>query len=138
MKKITIYLFIPLLAINLYSDEIDDIVSKINTKREVKLPKEKLTKIDSPMPKLVIIENNNTLSDGNGTMLKQKNITLKLKGIMNNSANINGKWFKVGQIVEGYKVSDIMDDAVYLKDGNKSKMLFFEQNSSKIKITIGR
>jgi len=31
-----------------------------------------------------------------------------------------------------------MKDSVYLRDGNKTKMIFFKSDSKKIKIKIGR
>jgi len=57
---------------------------------------------------------------------------------MNNSAFINGKWVKIGERIGSFELVDIMDDSVYLKDGNRTKLIFFKQNNGKIKITVGR
>ena len=135
MKRLTV-LSILIAFISLNADSIDDIVSKINSKRDTTIPKEKLVTITSPMPKLVVIENNST--DGNKTIIKSKEERFNLTAIMNSSAYINGKWVKVGERVGTYKLVDVMDDSVYLKDGNRTKLIFFKQNSGKIKIKLGR
>ncbi len=124
MKKLIIYCsLIALVALN--ADNIDEIVSKINSQRHSTIPKNKLTTITSPMPKLVVVDNNET-KDGNKTVVKDKKDSFALTAIMNNSAFINGNWIKVGDKINGYKLVDIMKDSVYLKDGNKTKMIFFK------------
>lgn len=122
--------------IGLNADSIDEIVSKINSKRDTTIPKDKLVTIASPMPKLVVVENNT--SDENTTIAKAKVESFNLTAIMNSSAHINGEWIKVGDKVGSYRLVDVMDDSVYLKDGNKTKLIFFKQNSGKIKIRIGK
>ena len=133
MKNIIILI----LASFLFGDEIDDMVSKINAPRDSKIPKEELAAISSPMPKL-IIENNETNLTNNSTVKIDSTDNLVLKGIMNNSAFINGHWVKIGEKIGTFKLVDIMDDSVYLKDGNRSKLIFFKQKHGKIKITVGR
>ena len=135
MKRLAIFYSI-VAIVSLNADTIDEIVSKINSKRDTSIPKEKLVTITSPMPKLIVVENNST--DGNKTVVKSKVDVFKLTAIMNNSAYINGKWVKVGDRVGTYKLVDVMDDSVYLKDGNVTKLIFFKQNSGKIKIKLGR
>jgi len=132
--------FIVLLAfVAVQADEIDDMISKITSNRESKIPKDKLISIKSPMPTLVVVENNSSKKgDSNATFAKPKEDSFDLTAIMNNSAYINNKWVKVGENVGSYKLVDIMDDSVYLKDGNKTKLIFFKQNNNKIKITLGR
>ena len=125
-----------LLLSTLNADSIDDMISKINSKREAKIPKNKLVSIQSPMPKLIVVDTNGT--DKNKTILKPKDETFDLTAIVNNSAYINGKWVKKGENIGSYKLMDIMDDSVYLKDGKKTKLIFFKQNSAKIKIRLGR
>jgi len=134
MKKIVIY-SIALSITVLFADEIDDMISKINSHRVSKISKKELTSINSPMPK-VIIETNNT-KEGNFTVAKVED-DFSLTAIMNNSANINGRWVKIGEKVGNFKLVDIMDDSIYLKDGNKTKIIFFKEKNNKIKITVGR
>ena len=136
MNKLVIFTSCLVAFVSLNADSIDDIVTKINSKRDTTIPKEKLVTITSPMPKLVVIENNST--DGNKTVVKSKEESFDLTAIMNNSAHINGKWVRVGERVGTYKLVDVMDDSVYLKDGNKTKLIFFKQSSGKIKIKVGR
>ena len=135
MKRIIVLLcFITFSILN--AEDIDEIVTKINSSRGTTIPKEKLTNIVSPMPKLVVVDQNST--DTNNTVAKPKEESFILTAIMNSSAHINGKWVKIGERVGTYKLIDIMDDSVYLKDGNKTKLIFFKQTSGKIKIKIGR
>ena len=122
----------------LFSDEIDTIISKINEKRDSQLPKNKISSVVSPMPKVIILDKNNS-SESNKTIMviKKDEDTFILSAIINNSALINNKWIKLGEKVNGYKLSDIMDDSVYLVDNNKSKLIFFKQKNAKIKLSIG-
>jgi len=136
MKKI-VSLILSTFVVVLFADEIDDMVAKINTKRDSKIPKEEFVSISSPMPKL-IIENNESNSSLNANAKVVSTDNLVLKGIMNNSAFINEHWVKIGEKIGKFKIVDIMDDSVYLKDGNRSKLIFFKQKNGKIKITVGR
>jgi len=137
MKKIFFIVASILLIDNILADEIDDIINKINNKREAKISKKVIEKTPSPIPKVVITDLNNT-TKGSKVTVVEAGTSFMLKGIMNKSANINGKWVKLGEKINGYKLVDVMEDSVYLKDGNRSKMLFFEQNNTKIKIKLGR
>lgn len=136
MKKLVIFCSL-ILFTGLYADNIDEIVSKINSKRDSTIPKDKLISITSPMPKLLVVVDNNS-TDGNKTVIKSKEESFNLTAIMNSSAHINGTWVKVGERVGTYKLVDVMDDSVYLRDGNKTKLIFFKQSNGKIKIKVGR
>jgi len=139
MKKITIISLAAAMLLASEVDEIDKIVQKINSKREGTLPKKELKSVVSPMVKIVV-ENNETIKDSNGTIIKAKakDDNFVLAAILNNSAFINGNWYKVGDMVGKYKLIEIMDDSVLLKNGNKTKLILFKENNNKIKITIGR
>ena len=139
MKKITIISLAVAMLLASEVDEIDKIVQKINSKREGTLPKKELKSVVSPMVKIVV-ENNETIKDSNGTIIKAKakDDNFVLAAILNNSAFINGNWYKVGDMVGKYKLIEIMDDSVLLKNGNKTKLILFKENNNKIKITIGR
>jgi len=135
MKKV--FSLIGIFAISVvFADEIDEMVSKINSPRESNLSKEALVSLPSPMPKLIIENNNSKESNISQSVIKEE--VFNLKGIMNNSAFINGKWVKIGEKIGSFELVDIMDDSVYLKDGNRTKLIFFKQNNGKIKITVGR
>ncbi len=137
MKKTALFLA-AVSVLFLYADEIDDMISKINSKRVSNIPKQKLLNITSPIPKVVVIEKNNSKEGNITTIAQSSEDSFHLSAIMNNKAYINGAWVKKGDMVGDYKLVDIMDNAVYLKNGKKSKMLFFESSNHKIKITLGR
>jgi len=137
MKKVTLLLCIAVTTL-VFGDEIDDIVNKINSKRSSTISKDKILSTPSPMPKVVVMDSNHT-KDENGTIiLKEPQDEFNLTAIINNKANINGQWVKVGEKIGSYTLIDIMDDSVYLKDGNKTKTVFFGTKDKKIKIKIGR
>jgi len=135
---------IPILLVSclyLGADDIDDIVNKIKKDRVSSINKKELLSVKSPLIKLIKIDENNT-KDSNKSKKTESSIMLKresfnLDAIMNNSALINGKWYKEGDKIYSYVIKDIMDDSVYLKDGNKTKIIFFKPLNNKIKI-IGR
>ena len=132
-KHLTLLLF----GAFINAEDLDTILSKITTKRVSNVESETILATPSPMPQL-IVENNKSNGDANATLLKAKEESFKLTAIMNNSANINGKWYKLGQKIGSYRLEDIMDDSVFLKNDHKEKILFFDQNQSKINITLGR
>jgi len=132
---------IPILLIScvyLVADDIDDIVNKIKKDRVSNINKKELLSVKSPLVKLIKIDKNNT-KDSNKTesSIVLRKESFNLDAIMNNSALINGKWYKEGDKIYSYIIKDIMDDSVYLKDGNKTKIIFFRPLNNKIKI-IGR
>ena len=139
VKKTTLYTLFLFTAL-LFGEDIDTILTKITKKRVSHTPPESILATPSPMPKLIKSDENSSKSskDKNISSLKAKEINFKLIAIMNNSANINGHWYKLGQKVGSYTLEDIMDDSVFLKSGQKEKILFFDQNRSKINIILGR
>jgi len=44
---------------------------------------------------------------------------LKIYAIFNNLVNINGRWFRVGENVNGYKIIKVSDKKVILKKDNR-------------------
>ena len=53
------------------------------------------------------------------TISKKESLNLKIYAIFQNRVNINGKWFKIGDIINGYKILKITNNYVYLKRNNK-------------------
>jgi len=53
----------------------------------------------------------------------QKEASLSLTMLMNTSALINGKWYKVGDRVHGYRLSKIDAKSVLLSKHNKKRLL---------------
>ena len=70
-----------------------------------------------------IFEDENISSNKNISLVKLKstkeNNDLKIYAIFQNKVNINGKWFKIGDIVNGYKIIKITNNYVYLEQNNK-------------------
>jgi hypothetical protein len=50
---------------------------------------------------------------------KQRHKRLILDAIMNNSALINSHWYKLGDSINGYKISTIESNSILLTKGNK-------------------
>ena len=67
-----------------------------------------------------------TSSSGIKKVIKKKK-ALSITMLMNSSAMINGKWYKVGDTVNGYKVSKIDSTSVLLT--KKSKKLLLSTSS---------
>ena len=70
---------------------------------------------------------NRLASSSNAKKVIKKRKTLSVTMLMNSSAMINGKWYKVGDLVNGYKVSKIDSTSVLLT--KKSKKLLLSTNS---------
>jgi len=58
------------------------------------------------------------------------NKILSLGVIMNNSAMISGDWYKIGDLVNGYKVSEVSNNSVLLTK-NKKELLLSTKSISK-------
>ena len=65
---------------------------------------------------------------------QKKNLNLKIYAIFQNRVNINGKWFKVGDNIYGYKIVKINKNFVLLKNGNSKKILKILPSSNKLQI----
>ncbi len=126
MKKI---LFL-LIAVLLYGD-ISDIITYIK-------------KMESYTPEFKRIVNYNVFSD----IIEEKSENLKINGNISNSIyvnkniaiyavfqnkiNINGQWYKIGDIVYGYKIVKITNDKVFLKKNNRIKIIEFKTSVIKV------
>jgi len=98
------------LVVFLYAD-ISDILIKI---REIENMKKSFLNIDYN------IFGNNTPIENNFIRPVNNNETeLKIFAIFNDKVNINGKWYKVGDEVENYKILKITFDKVFLEKGGK-------------------
>lgn len=65
--------------------------------------------------------------------LKQKSPPIKLSTIINNSALINGKWYRVNQNVAGFIVSSITRTNVVLLKGKKKLVLTTNDQNKNLK-----
>lgn len=67
-------------------------------------------------------------------VLKRKSIHFRLDAILNKSAMINGKWYKEGGYVYGYKLAKVNRKSVLLTRKNRKILLSTKSRSRKIKI----
>jgi hypothetical protein len=81
-------------------------------------------------------EKSSTPSAGKSTVKQTGIQPLKVHAIMNDSALINGKWYKADEKVQGYRVAKIDRESVLLTSGKKEKKLFLSSANSKIQIQI--
>jgi len=61
------------------------------------------------------------------------NKSFVLSAIINKSARINGKWYKLNDRVKGYKITDIKNKTVTLKRKSKTLVLSTASKNSKLK-----
>ena len=61
------------------------------------------------------------------------NKILSLGVIMNNSAMISGNWYKIGDLINGYKVSEVTNNAVLLTKNKKELLLSTKSISKQLK-----
>ncbi|MEA3370263.1 MAG: hypothetical protein U9Q40_02915 [Campylobacterota bacterium] len=72
-----------------------------------------------------------SVSNGNKKTVKKK-AYLSVSMLMNSSALINGKWYKVGDKVKGYKVSKIDGNSVLLTKKSKNLLLSTKSKSKNL------
>ena len=143
MKKL-MFIFIFLAFILNASDELSWVDEQVNAIKPIRkgisykqiaylknpfvfLEKNKTKKEDEKEKKEEPKEQNIQTTITNTTKVidtKPKIVTkLKLSAIMNKSALINGKWYKVGERVGGYKITKITLKEVYLVGETSTKTL---------------
>lgn len=122
MKK-----FIIFLAVFLFAD-VSDTILKL---QDMKNMKKKFLKIDynifkeekKPVIKKVLKINK---------IKKAKKINLHIFAIFNNKININGNWYKKGDIVYDYKIIKVLNNGVLLKKHSKITILKIKESILKV------
>jgi len=120
MKKI-IFIFFSLL----YAD-ITYIISEIK----------KIEKFKPVFKKIIhynIFEYETNIAKKNIAGVSKKNFNLEIYAIFQNRVNINGKWFKIGDSINGYKILKITNNYVYLKQNNQILKLSIKNYILKVK-----
>jgi len=64
---------------------------------------------------------------------KKYDYKLKVYAIFQDKVNINGKWFKIGDTIDGYKIAKVVNNGVYLIRSNKTLKLSITNHILKIK-----
>ena len=89
-----------------------------------------ITKIKEFKPKFKKIKYYNIFEYKNNSAKNttKKVFNLKIYAIFQNKVNINGKWLKIGDKINGYKIIKIANNCIYLKQNNKTSKIFIKNN----------
>ncbi len=130
-------IFLPFFIICTYSQaqselkKIDEIIEKIKIKR-AGISNDEIKNLKDPF----------YYKNGYKKSIKRKNYKnrtissrYKLYAILNEKAKINGKWYKLGSKIKGYKLYKICTNCVKLKKGGKIVTLYLHRKSKKISIS---
>ena len=107
--------------------DIDRLIEKVKEPRPG-LPKEVIKKLKNPFVSEKKIEK---IVKTVKKKPKPKSIKLRLTSIFGKKARINGRWYKVGDMVAGYRLVHIGSNYVVLKKGQKTLRLFLGKKRSK-------
>jgi hypothetical protein len=137
MKKflIAFALFAYPLFAELTVSQIEEMVKRIQSKRVSEYEIDFL-KIPSPLDGISKVVDKNVTK----TVLLEstKDINFVLNAIVNDNAYINGKWYKKGDVIQGFTLREIFDDHVILKKDRKTvKVYLVKKKDLKIKLTTG-
>jgi hypothetical protein len=89
-----------------------------------------LLRSKSSQPKAGIKQNSKTAKK---QKIKTVSKVLVLNVIMNNSAMISGEWYKLGDRVNGFEISEINRNSVLLHKQKKKLLLSTKSNTNKLK-----
>jgi len=108
--------------------------------------------LDSKLNELIVYKNSNKdvvidynpfinenamkalMNESNTTSSSETKKEMKLVSIINQKAFISGKWYGVGEMIEGKKIIKINADTVEIKQGSKSTILAFEASKDLLRI----
>ena len=117
-------------------EQIDNMVLKIQQKRVSKMD---IDYKSVPSPFIIIKKDEDTKKTVVST--PEKKISFNLSAIINDTAFINGKWYKKGDVIGGYNITEITDTKVKLENKKSTIELFLPQKKSldipQIKINEG-
>lgn len=142
MKNLYLLLIALLISTRLFSNDlswVDEQIEAIKPPR-VGVSEKEIAKIKNPF--IFLHKNDDSkksqakkgVSPRYKKVVKRRSIRFRLDAILNKSAMINGKWYKQGSYVYGYKVVKIGRDSVVLTRKDKKLLLTTKSRSKKIKI----
>ena len=134
IKILLAFLFLNIAFANQLQEEMgsyDKIFEKIKEKRSG-LNDIELSSIKNPFKQEPI----KTVTDQNLSIITQASKGLSLKAILLNKANIDSKWYAVGDIVDGYKIANITRNSVFLVKGDEKQELILKNGSKNVEIKI--
>jgi len=122
MKKILIIsmLFNIFSYAELSTKNIENMVDKLYKKR-IGISLEDISDIEDPFVRMAV-EDNVT------TVVAMTEIQFSLKGIMNNKAFINDKWYSVGEVVSGYTLKYVGRKGIVLDRDKHIKKIFLRKD----------
>jgi len=110
--------------------EYDTLFQEIGQKR-VGVSNSEINSIKNPF---LMTNVKSDIKDGNTTKIKK--ITYILSAIFSNKAKINGKWYKLNNEVDDFKLTKISSKSVIISNGHSKKELFIRKsNVGKIKFS---
>jgi len=137
MKKsiLFIFLFINVVFANQLQDEMnsyEQIFEKIKEKRNG-LSDIELSSVKNPFKQ----ESIGARADQNSsTVYDNHSKGFSLKAILLNRANINSKWYSVGDIVDTYKINNITKNSVVLVKGDEKQELILKNGNKNVQIKV--
>jgi len=135
IKILLAFLFLNIAFANQLQEEMDSydkIFEKIKEKRSG-LSDIELSSIKNPFKQ----ESITTRSDQNSsTVYDNHSKGFSLKAILLNRANINSKWYSVGDIVDTYKITNITKNSVILVKGDEKQELILKNGSKNVQIKV--
>lgn len=127
MKQFIVLL---LISVSLFAQDIDSKLNELivykNSNKDVLIDYNPFIN-ENTMKTLMHDGNSNT---GNSETKKE----MKLVSIMNQKAFISGKWYGVGEMIDGKKIIKINTNTVELKQGSQITILAFEASKDLLKM----
>ncbi|WP_187648450.1 hypothetical protein [Nitrosophilus labii] len=130
-------LFLPFFIVFTYTNaqselkQIDEIIEKIKIKR-VGISDDNIKKLKDPFYYKTKSRTNIKRKSFRSNYISSR---YKLYAILNDKAKINGKWYKLGSKIKGFRLYKICTNCVKLKKGSKTFTLYLHKKSKKIKIS---
>ena len=134
IKILLAFLFLNIVFANQLQEEMDSydkIFEKIKEKRSG-LNAIELASVKDPFKQ----ESLKPKVDQNRSNEYQSSRGLSLKAILLNKANINSKWYSVGDIVDEYKLTAVTRNSVVLIKGDEKQELTLKNGSKNVGIKI--
>jgi hypothetical protein len=136
MKRIIKFTLLSIVSTNIYADDLLWIDKQIQAIKQER-PTIKNTNISKMENLFIFLEKNGYNIEGvniTKKVIKKYDTEPILEMIINKSALINGKWFKINSIVDGYKINSINKTSVNISFGNKKYILSLKPKSYNLKI----
>ena len=129
---ITALLTYPIFA-DLSIVQMETMVSEIKAKR-VGSVEYNTSNILSPFVVIKIDENKTELRVDKPT---KEIVQFRLSGIVNDKVYVNNRWIGIGDEIEGYKLSEIIDDGIVMMQDKRTIKVYLKKNRQILKLNEG-